>query len=149
MARLDQLDEQPIDLDGLRRGWGIPDCRTSAPTSVRSTSKGPRIAAAAMQAPSRSRRMPPPLTHALAHQCAGVEPSGRPFNALVLPPDQRNFNPCMNAGAKEWPQARGWLEPIGSRAPWMRFLNLRLKPKAAAAPNSGRGPGAADAAAGV
>ena len=47
------------------------------------------------------------------------------------------------------PQARGWLEPIGSRAPWMRFLSLRLKPKAAAAPNSGRGPGAEAAAAGA
>jgi len=33
------------------------------------------------------------------HQFVGVEPSGRPFNALDLLPDQRPYNPCVNAGA--------------------------------------------------
>ena len=49
-----------------------------------------------------------PLTYAYAlakegvaftHQFVGVEPSGRPFNALDLLPDKRPFNPCVNAGA--------------------------------------------------
>ena len=49
-----------------------------------------------------------PLTYAFAleendfesvHQYVGVEPSGRPFNALDLLPDFRPFNPCVNAGA--------------------------------------------------
>ncbi len=39
------------------------------------------------------------------------------------------------------PQARGRLEPRAPGASLIRFLSLRLKPKAAAAPNSGRGPG--------
>jgi glutaminase len=33
------------------------------------------------------------------HSFVGVEPSGRPFNALDLLPDQRPYNPCVNAGA--------------------------------------------------
>ena len=33
------------------------------------------------------------------HQFVGVEPSGRPFNSLEMLPDQRPFNPCVNAGA--------------------------------------------------
>ena len=49
-----------------------------------------------------------PLTYAYAlaregveftHQFVGVEPSGRPFNALELLPDLRPYNPCVNAGA--------------------------------------------------
>jgi hypothetical protein len=39
------------------------------------------------------------------------------------------------------PQVRGWLVANGLRATWMRILSWRLKPKAAAAPNSGRGLG--------
>ncbi len=40
-------------------------------------------------------------------------------------------------------QAWGRAEPRAPGACLIRFLSLRLKPKAAAAPNSGRGPGAA------
>ena len=45
-------------------------------------------------------------------------------------------DPCTNR-----PQARGSPEPRAPGARLMRFLSWRLKPKAAAAPNSGRGAG--------
>ena len=49
-----------------------------------------------------------PITYAFAlnrkgfeftHSFLGAEAFGRPFNLLDLLPDQRPFNPCVNAGA--------------------------------------------------
>ena len=61
-------------------------------------------------------------------------------NRWRLPLDRE---PCTNR-----PQARGRLEPRTPGGSLIRFLSLRLKPKAAA-PNSGRGPGAAGGVSGV
>ena len=47
------------------------------------------------------------------------------------------------------PQALGRLEPMATGASLIRFLSLRLKPKAAPAPRSGRGPGAEAAGTGA
>lgn len=88
-----------------------------------------------------------PITYAYAlekeginftHQYVGVEPSGRPFNALDLLPDRRPFNPCVNAGAimmaglvaSSWPENSAreiteklmalWSDLCGQEAP-VRF----------------------------
>jgi hypothetical protein len=100
MARLDQLDEQPIDLEGFATRVGHPRlqnfCADISAVYQQGTEDRSGRNAGSIPIPQDAA----PLTHALSHQCVGVEPSGRPFNALDLLPHQRNFNPCLNAGAK-------------------------------------------------
>ena len=66
-----------------------------------------------------------------------AEAAARPANRWRSPSDREPFT--------SRPQAWGRPEPRALGASLIRFLSLRLKPKAAAAPNSGRGPGTAGA----
>lgn len=91
-------DYIPILRDADPEPWGVAVCSVD----------GQRLAIGDVDLYHSIQSVSKPLTyaHALAtegveftHQFVGVEPSGRPFNALDLLPDHRPFNPCVNAGA--------------------------------------------------
>ncbi|MEB3322368.1 MAG: glutaminase A, partial [Synechococcaceae cyanobacterium] len=93
-----KADYIPILRDADAEKWGVAICTVDGQRleigdvdvyhSIQSVSKPLNYAWALV-------REGPDFTH--AH--VGAEPSGRPFNALDLLPDQRPFNPCVNAGA--------------------------------------------------
>jgi glutaminase len=91
-------DYIPILRDADSEKWGVAIC----------TVDGQRMGLGDVDVYHSIQSVSKPLTYAHAldhegidftHQFVGVEPSGRPFNALDLLPDQRPFNPCVNAGA--------------------------------------------------
>ncbi len=91
-------DYIPILRDADPEKWGVAIC----------TVDGQRMAIGDVDVYHSIQSVSKPLTYAYAlaregveftHQFVGVEPSGRPFNALDLLPDMRPFNPCVNAGA--------------------------------------------------
>jgi len=91
-------DYIPILRDADPERWGVAIC----------TVDGQRLELGDVGLYHSIQSVSKPLTYAFAleesdfetvHQYVGVEPSGRPFNALDLLPDLRPFNPCVNAGA--------------------------------------------------
>lgn len=91
-------DYIPILRDADPEPWGVAVCSVD----------GQRLAIGDVDLYHSIQSVSKPLTyaHALAtegadftHRFVGVEPSGRPFNALDLLPDHRPYNPCVNAGA--------------------------------------------------
>jgi len=91
-------DYIPILRDADPEKWGVAFC----------TVDGQRMGLGDVDVYHSIQSVSKPLTYAYAleregaaftHSFVGVEPSGRPFNALDLLPDQRPFNPCVNAGA--------------------------------------------------
>jgi len=91
-------DYIPILRDADSEKWGVAVC----------TVDGQRLQLGDVDVYHSIQSVSKPLTYAFAleesdfetvHQYVGVEPSGRPFNALDLLPDFRPFNPCVNAGA--------------------------------------------------
>lgn len=91
-------DYIPILRDADPEPWGVAICSVD----------GQRLAIGDVDLYHSIQTVSKPLTyaHALAsegvdftHSLVGVEPSGRPFNALDLLPDHRPYNPCVNAGA--------------------------------------------------
>lgn len=91
-------DYIPILRDADPERWGVAICSVD----------GQRLAIGDVDIYHSIQSVSKPLTYAYAlsregeaftHQFVGVEPSGRPFNALELPPDMRPYNPCVNAGA--------------------------------------------------
>ncbi len=91
-------DYIPILRDADPEPWGVAVCSVD----------GQRLAIGDVDVYHSIQSVSKPLTYAYAlategagftHQFVGVEPSGRPFNALELLPDQRPYNPCVNAGA--------------------------------------------------
>ncbi|HEY5678551.1 MAG TPA: glutaminase A [Pseudomonadales bacterium] len=91
-------DYIPILRDADPERWGVAVC----------TVDGQRLAIGDVDVYHSVQSVSKPLTYAYAlaregeeftHQFVGVEPSGRPFNALDLLPDMRPYNPCVNAGA--------------------------------------------------
>jgi glutaminase len=91
-------DYIPILRDADPERWGVAVCSVD----------GQRLALGDVDIYHSIQSVSKPLTYAYAlaregaaftHQFVGVEPSGRPFNALDLLPDMRPFNPCVNAGA--------------------------------------------------
>jgi len=91
-------DYIPILRDADPETWGVAVC----------TVDGQRFERGDVHVHHSIQSVSKPLTYAHAiereglqfvHRHVGVEPSGRPFNALDLLPDQRPFNPCVNAGA--------------------------------------------------
>lgn len=91
-------DYIPILRDADPEPWGVAVC----------TVDGQRLALGDVDIYHSIQSVSKPITYAYAlaregeaftHQFVGVEPSGRPFNALDLLPDQRPYNPCVNAGA--------------------------------------------------
>lgn len=91
-------DYIPILRDADPEKWGVAICSVD----------GQRMAIGDVDVYHSIQSVSKPLTYAYAldregadftHQFVGVEPSGRPFNALELLPDMRPFNPCVNAGA--------------------------------------------------
>ena len=91
-------DYIPILRDADPNPWGVALCSVD----------GQRMAFGDVDIYHSIQSVSKPITYAHAlrhegdgftHQFVGVEPSGRPFNALDLLPDQRPYNPCVNAGA--------------------------------------------------
>jgi glutaminase len=91
-------DYIPILRDADPNPWGVAICSVD----------GQRMAFGDVDIYHSIQSVSKPITYAYAlrhegdvftHQFVGVEPSGRPFNALDLLPDQRPYNPCVNAGA--------------------------------------------------
>ena len=91
-------DYIPILRDADPERWGLAVCSVD----------GQRLAIGDVDHYHSIQSVSKPLTYAYAlaregheftHAYVGVEPSGRPFNALALLPDQRPYNPCVNAGA--------------------------------------------------
>ena len=91
-------DYIPILRDADPEKWGVAVCSVD----------GQRFERGDVHVHHSIQSVSKPLTYAHAleregvefvHRHVGVEPSGRPFNALDLLPDQRPFNPCVNAGA--------------------------------------------------
>ncbi|MEB3201756.1 MAG: glutaminase A [Synechococcus sp.] len=91
-------DYIPILRDADAEKWGVALCSVD----------GQRMGLGDVDVYHSIQSVSKPITYAFAleregvdfvHQFVGVEPSGRPFNALDLLPDQRPFNPCVNAGA--------------------------------------------------
>ena len=91
-------DYIPILRDADPERWGVAICSVD----------GQRLAIGDVDVYHSIQSVSKPITYAYAlnregddftHQFVGVEPSGRPFNALDLLPDMRPFNPCVNAGA--------------------------------------------------
>jgi glutaminase len=91
-------DYIPILRDADPEPWGVAVCSVD----------GQRMALGDVDLYHSIQSVSKPITYAYAlaregadftHQFVGMEPSGRPFNALDLLPDQRPFNPCVNAGA--------------------------------------------------
>ena len=91
-------DYIPILRDADPEPWGLAVCSVD----------GQRLVVGDVDVYHSIQSVSKPITYAYAlaregadftHQFVGVEPSGRPFNALDLLPDQRPFNPCVNAGA--------------------------------------------------
>jgi glutaminase len=91
-------DYIPILRDADPEKWGVAVC----------TVDGQRMGLGDVDIYHSIQSVSKPLTYAHAldregiaytHEYVGVEPSGRPFNSLALLPDQRPFNPCVNAGA--------------------------------------------------
>ncbi len=91
-------DYIPILRDADPEKWGVAVCSVD----------GQRYERGDVHVHHSIQSVSKPLTYAHAleregvefvHSHVGVEPSGRPFNALDLLPDQRPFNPCVNAGA--------------------------------------------------
>lgn len=91
-------DYIPILRDADPEPWGVAVCSVD----------GQRLAIGDVDRYHSIQSVSKPLTYAYAlasegveftHQFVGVEPSGRPFNALELLPDHRPYNPCVNAGA--------------------------------------------------
>ncbi|MEB3361793.1 MAG: glutaminase A [Synechococcaceae cyanobacterium] len=91
-------DYIPILRDADPERWGVAVC----------TVDGQRLALGDVDDYHSIQSVSKPITYAFAlaqegaeftHQFVGVEPSGRPFNALELLPDMRPYNPCVNAGA--------------------------------------------------
>lgn len=91
-------DYIPILRDADPEPWGVAVCSVD----------GQRLAIGDVDLYHSIQSVSKPITyaHSLAtegvdftHQYVGVEPSGRPFNALDLLPDHRPYNPCVNAGA--------------------------------------------------
>ncbi|MFM7228646.1 MAG: glutaminase A [Cyanobacteriota bacterium] len=91
-------DYIPILRDADSERWGVALCSVD----------GQRMAIGDVDVYHSIQSVSKPLTYAYAlqregltytHRFVGTEPSGRPFNALDLLPDQRPFNPCVNAGA--------------------------------------------------
>lgn len=91
-------DYIPILRDADPERWGVAVC----------TVDGQRMALGDVDAYHSIQSVSKPLTYAWAlhregpeftHRFVGGEPSGRPFNDLNLLPDQRPYNPCVNAGA--------------------------------------------------
>ena len=91
-------DYIPILRDADPEPWGLAVCSVD----------GQRLVVGDVDLYHSIQSVSKPITYAYAlaregadftHQFVGVEPSGRPFNALDLLPDQRPFNPCVNAGA--------------------------------------------------
>jgi glutaminase len=91
-------DYIPILRDADPEPWGVAVCSVD----------GQRLALGDVDVYHSIQSVSKPITYAhclategveFTHQFVGVEPSGRPFNALDLLPDQRPFNPCVNAGA--------------------------------------------------
>lgn len=91
-------DYIPILRDADPERWGVAICSVD----------GQRLALGDVDQYHSIQSVSKPITYAYAlnregceftHQHVGVEPSGRPFNDLSLLPDQRPFNPNVNAGA--------------------------------------------------
>jgi len=91
-------DYIPILRDADSEPWGVAVCSVD----------GQRLAIGDVDIYHSIQSVSKPLTYAYSlategvgftHQFVGVEPSGRPFNSLELLPDQRPYNPCVNAGA--------------------------------------------------
>jgi glutaminase len=91
-------DYIPILRDADPEPWGVAVCSVD----------GQRLAIGDVDVYHSIQSVSKPLTYAYSlategvgftHQFVGVEPSGRPFNSLELLPDQRPYNPCVNAGA--------------------------------------------------
>lgn len=91
-------DYIPILRDADPEPWGVAVCSVD----------GQRLAIGDVDLYHSIQSVSKPITYAYAlategvaftHQYVGVEPSGRPFNALDLLPDHRPYNPCVNAGA--------------------------------------------------
>lgn len=91
-------DYIPILRDAEPERWGVALC----------TVDGQRLRLGDVDCYHSIQSVSKPITYAYAleregleftHQYVGVEPSGRPFNALDLMPDLRPFNPCVNSGA--------------------------------------------------
>ncbi len=91
-------DYIPLLRDADPEKWGVALCSVD----------GQRMAIGDVEVYHSIQSVSKPLTYAYAleregaeftHRYVGVEPSGRPFNALELLPDMRPFNPCVNAGA--------------------------------------------------
>lgn len=91
-------DYIPILRDADPEPWGVAVCSVD----------GQRLAIGDVDLYHSIQSVSKPLTYAHAltregveftHRFVGVEPSGRPFNAFDLLPDQRPYNPCVNAGA--------------------------------------------------
>ena len=91
-------DYIPILRDADSEKWGVALCSVD----------GQRMGLGDVDVYHSIQSVSKPITYAYAlelegldfvSQYVGVEPSGRPFNALDLLPDQRPFNPCVNAGA--------------------------------------------------
>ena len=91
-------DYIPMLRDADPERWGVAICSVD----------GQRLAIGDVDVYHSIQSVSKPITYAYAlnregddftHQFVGVEPSGRPFNALDLLPDMRPFNPCVNAGA--------------------------------------------------
>ncbi|MFM7087398.1 MAG: glutaminase [Cyanobium sp.] len=99
-------DYIPILRDADPEPWGVAVCSVD----------GQRLAIGDVDLYHSIQSVSKPLTyaHALAsegvdftHRFVGVEPSGRPFNALDLLPDHRPYNPCVNAGGNHHRRSRG------------------------------------------
>jgi hypothetical protein len=75
---------------------------------------------------------------------ASTNITSSPLAVAAASAANRTADACPQAGnlSNARLQARGRAEPRALGASLIRLLSLRLKPKAAAAPNSGRGPGA-------
>ncbi|MGB5135386.1 MAG: glutaminase A [Prochlorococcaceae cyanobacterium] len=91
-------DYIPILRDADPEKWGVAVCSVD----------GQRIGLGDVDVYHSIQSVSKPLTYAFAldkegfeftHRFVGMEPSGRPFNALDLLPDERPYNPCVNAGA--------------------------------------------------
>jgi glutaminase len=91
-------DYIPILRDANPDQWGVAICSVD----------GQRMGLGDVAVYHSIQSVSKPLTYAFALEregaefingFVGVEPSGRPFNSLDLLPDQRPFNPCVNAGA--------------------------------------------------
>jgi glutaminase len=91
-------DYIPILRDADPERWGVAVCSVD----------GQRIGLGDVDVYHSIQSVSKPLTYAFAldkegfeftHRFVGMEPSGRPFNALDLLPDERPYNPCVNAGA--------------------------------------------------